>query len=739
MATRPAFIELRSSANSAASSSRLGLPSPRIQHYDGDNPASLSPLDAFAAQSRKLAQELDVAARAGQKRVSRLPPAVVTQSLSQHQAERPHYFRSHSAESELGAAVQDEQSPGHIPEMKHPTVRPVSEYPRLSGVPNLDNEAEGENFFTPGTHPNPAGPHHNANTSDYFAIPRAESPEQSSEKFVSFDGQSITWISDSQDPHNPSDQHQQRASTSISVASQPDVILTFAPPNAAFARPTNHMRIPRASSDDDYASSAAGSTFSQARNLSSSSGLSTPQSPTSSIVVPPERSPSLNSELSARVHHRSRSNLNFSRPISSSSLSNLARELPSGKQSLDSQTFHPYLGVGENPIQRDSIDDAGSEISDGFMSGSAPSYTYAKFSLPRGRLVSRDSSIFQALSAPHFEWQEPMFPSTPPMTANTGRSLATPSPPPALGSTLGSPSDAGRPGQSGFSFEFDTARPKTPDRGIKTSNPYSPTYSALSTTSSAARVSVERGDLRSMRTPPTKQVYSLGKPERAVETSAETQKEVDLGIKKESDDTHSTSSRSNSTLRPQSTRTGSTGYHSMSPEQHVAKGIECHEHGDLKESTYHLRIAAKQNHPTGMLLYALACRHGWGMRANQEEGVRWLRKAVDYAILEVADDENSSNGDQANAPAEKRAHRAQFALSIYELGVSHLNGWGVDQDKALGLRCFEIAGNWGDTDALTEAGFCYAQGIGCKKDLKKAAKFYRIAESKGVSMVGNSW
>lgn len=46
---------------------------------------------------------------------------------------------------------------------------------------------------------------------------------------------------------------------------------------------------------------------------------------------------------------------------------------------------------------------------------------------------------------------------------------------------------------------------------------------------------------------------------------------------------------------------------------------------------------------------------------------------------------------------------------------------------------------WGDCDALSEAGYCYAQGIGCKKDLKKSAKFYRMAESKGMSMVGNSW
>lgn len=171
----------------------------------------------------------------------------------------------------------------------------------------------------------------------------------------------------------------------------------------------------------------------------------------------------------------------------------------------------------------------------------------------------------------------------------------------------------------------------------------------------------------------------------------------------------------------------------------MSKAITLHENGDLKESTYHLRIAANKGHATGMLLYALACRHGWGMRANPKEGIQWLRKAVDCAMLEVADDENPTGSKPASDINDKKTHRAQFALSIYELGVSHLNGWGIEMDKALALRCFEIAGNWGDTDALSEAGFCYAEGIGCKKDMKKAAKFYRMAEAKGVSMIGNSW
>lgn len=176
-----------------------------------------------------------------------------------------------------------------------------------------------------------------------------------------------------------------------------------------------------------------------------------------------------------------------------------------------------------------------------------------------------------------------------------------------------------------------------------------------------------------------------------------------------------------------------------SAEEHVSKAIALHEEGKVNESTYHLRYAAKQGDPVGMLLFALACRHGWGMRPNQAEAVIWLRKAADFAGIEIAEDENNAKEGQHVDVAGRKTRKAQLALSIYELGVSHMNGWGIEQDKALALRCFEIAGSWGDVDALAEAGFCYAKGIGCKKNLMKAAKLYRAAEAKGMSMVGNSW
>ena len=182
----------------------------------------------------------------------------------------------------------------------------------------------------------------------------------------------------------------------------------------------------------------------------------------------------------------------------------------------------------------------------------------------------------------------------------------------------------------------------------------------------------------------------------------------------------------------------------LSAEEHLEKGIEFHNTGSLSKSTYHLRLAARAGLPTAMLLYALACRHGWGMRPNQAEGVAWLKRAVDSSSLEfMADKDPLSIAAPGEKPApmtlEQRTRKAQFALAIYELGMSYMNGWGIPRDRSLALRCFEIAGSWGDNDALAEAGFCYGQGIGCRKDLKKAAGFYRRAADGGMSMAGQSW
>jgi TPR repeat protein len=184
----------------------------------------------------------------------------------------------------------------------------------------------------------------------------------------------------------------------------------------------------------------------------------------------------------------------------------------------------------------------------------------------------------------------------------------------------------------------------------------------------------------------------------------------------------------------------------MTPEQHLHVGIAAHEANQLAKSTYHLRLAAHAGLPTGMLLYALACRHGWGMRANQSVGVAWLRKAVDCAGVELASTATTIAATAAatepsslQALLAHKAHTASLALAIYELGQCYMNGWGMTLDRCAGLRSFEIAGAMGDRDAIAEAAFCYAKGVGCKKNLQKSAELYRKAEAMGVEVVGESW
>lgn len=55
-------------------------------------------------------------------------------------------------------------------------------------------------------------------------------------------------------------------------------------------------------------------------------------------------------------------------------------------------------------------------------------------------------------------------------------------------------------------------------------------------------------------------------------------------------------------------------------------------------------------------------------------------------------------------------------LAIYELANCFRNGWGVQKDAAAARQYYETAANLGDSDAMNEAGWCYLEGFGGKKD-----------------------
>jgi TPR repeat protein len=272
---------------------------------------------------------------------------------------------------------------------------------------------------------------------------------------------------------------------------------------------------------------------------------------------------------------------------------NFSRPTLSNKPSMDS-LHRPTIEIPSRNLPQDheeAVQTPKSPGEDG--DGPAQTYIHAKFDLPRGRALGRNSAIFQD-------------------TAEVEQSIAT----------AGSPA----PGQNGMLAP--------PQSSQSSSAPSSP------------------------RLPPDSRTL---KPNAAAAPAP-----------------------------PKSPHLPPSPAALIAPDEHLKMGIDLHEKGSLKESTYHLRCAAHGGHPTGMLLYALACRHGWGMRPNQREGVEWLKKVTQLASSEVADDETGIT----NVPfMEKQGRRNQFALSIYELGVSHLNGWGTEMDKGLALNCFEIAGS----------------------------------------------
>ncbi|KAF7712962.1 Uncharacterized protein PECH_002307 [Penicillium ucsense] len=685
---------------------RSGLPSPRIEHYDGEVPPTLSPLDAFAAQGRLLAKQLDESRRRD-RRMSRLPPSSVARSLS---IPRPGYFRAPSSDSQVDTLTRKPTLRAR-PDPEEPKYRPISEHPRFSSISHAsqdgDPDVEGKDEL--GQDGNEDEQQDTPRTilvqssAMSFDLPRADSPEHDPSLATGIDGAS---------PDSEANSSRMSSTDSVGRLLIPR---NLAPPVSPGSRPPSRTRVLNTeSSDDDYSSSNAGSTFSKPRKLSSGSAVSAPYSPMSNhpFRVHP-RSPSLSSETSV-ASYLPRPSFNFSRPLSRSSTSLSAP----GPSATSEPATTPTMGSQHQRWNRQSqqlhrpgkpapiivpIASDGTPKSPGDEDQpSSATYTYAKYDLPRGRAVSRNSVVFAGLQTPHFEWQEPLFENSPPRhSEEIPRSARTP-----------------------------------PPSHTRVENSPKP-HSMYEVTAAPVAVSVS-GPSQSSPAAQTPESPPRAAPSPAIVTPPRPSTESARPKTSEKDETVS-SADSASTLRPQTatTQVSKTSSLTLTADDHVNKGIELHEAGSLNESTYHLRIAAKQNSPRGMLLYALACRHGWGMRANQQEGVRWLRKAVDSVGLEMLANPDAPGASQAKEL--EKAFKTQFALSIYELGVSHLNGWGTEQDKSLALRCFEIAGQWGDTDAMAEAGFCYAEGVGCKKDLKKAAHFYREAEARGMSMVGNSW
>ena len=633
--------------------------SPRKPHVDGDVPPELSPLDAFALQGRLLAKQLDQTSKDG-RRMSRLPPLTIANSLA---LPRPGYLRSQSAGNDsfgprAGPPQVDQASPHLRAAVEAPDKRPVSIYPRFSGIVESDgaDEAPGvptiynrrrvssdalrdlERQQPPTSRSNPyteesrSNPYIDESRSDYERGDLNMRPKRS------FDSQRQP---SAQPGHSGYDHRDLDMRPKRSFDSQRQPIPqrgpstesnrsrlyhhsnALAPPRSPVPRQVSSIRsVPPESSDEEGTNSQVDSFTSISRKQSASSALSGHSSPPFS-PVPLPRSPSISSEYSIGGGRAPRPPAyNFSRPISRASRP--SEEMSSRQEFYESQGSHFGDENMHTPVSMNSDDVENSDLN-----APAASYIYSRFALPRGRRMDRNSLLHLE---DHLQDQQP---------SNKHQQYR---------------------GNSSMPDGETTPNASFPQRPL---SPPSPQKRRIMSPPQTHPESPPRPSMQSADRPPSARSEAQSHKASAPSVS------------------------SGATIKPQN-RSAPTSTE-ITAEQHLAKGIECHERGSLKESTYHLRIAARQNNPTAMLLYALACRHGWGMRPNQREGVQWLRKAADSASLELADDEDLVKEGVSGDYMERKTRRAQFALSIYELGVSHMNGWGIEQDKVLALRCFEIA------------------------------------------------
>ncbi|SCZ89030.1 BZ3500_MvSof-1268-A1-R1_Chr1-1g00905 [Microbotryum saponariae] len=162
-------------------------------------------------------------------------------------------------------------------------------------------------------------------------------------------------------------------------------------------------------------------------------------------------------------------------------------------------------------------------------------------------------------------------------------------------------------------------------------------------------------------------------------------------------------------------------------------GIHYHENGELPRAAWYFEQSAKQDGgcPAGMLMHALTLRHGWGCQVNTQLGFKYLQAAAE-SVVEDIDHEKAGDHDT-------KASKNELVLALHEIGVSFRFGWGVPRDKKMAVAYFTLAADLGDVDAQTDLAFCYANGKGCKKDLRMAAHYYRLAVKQGAESFGLSW
>ncbi|CAI4055103.1 hypothetical protein SKDZ_02G1140 [Saccharomyces kudriavzevii ZP591] len=175
---------------------------------------------------------------------------------------------------------------------------------------------------------------------------------------------------------------------------------------------------------------------------------------------------------------------------------------------------------------------------------------------------------------------------------------------------------------------------------------------------------------------------------------------------------------------------------------HIGLAITMRHQGKLEESAQRLKRACMCGNKTAFLLYGLALRHGCGVEKDLKLSLGYLMAATDvkYFAAEVLNSDinplnlTSIEDIPDNAPE-------PTAPALYECGMAYLKGLGVDRpDEVKGLKFLEKAAILGHVDSMCLSGTIWSKTSNIKKkNLARAAAWFRIADKKGANLIGSDW
>lgn len=191
----------------------------------------------------------------------------------------------------------------------------------------------------------------------------------------------------------------------------------------------------------------------------------------------------------------------------------------------------------------------------------------------------------------------------------------------------------------------------------------------------------------------------------------------------------------------------------------ISAAIDMRKAGNLHASALKLRQACQKGNKTAFLLYGLALRYGYGVEIDYIQSFYYIKLATSIKSW----DNDVFNFEVNPFQLERTINESiPFKLeeplvpALFECGIAYLKGYGIQNiDEYKGLKCLEKAASMGHVDSMCLSGIIWSQEpeiseqsfnstsfdkkIRRKKDVIKAAAWFRIAEKRGANLIGSDW